>query len=53
MRFCLQTTLAIGKAADLAQMERMFFGELVGQRGIAQHYGDVELAQDISYARRE
>jgi len=26
---------------------------MVGQRGIARHYGDAELAQDLSYARSE
>jgi hypothetical protein len=25
----------------------------VGQRGIARHYGDAELAQDVSYPRSE
>src|SRR5262249_42366645 len=48
-----QGALSLGKAAELAQMERMPFGELVGLRGIARHYGDAELAQDISYARSE
>ena len=32
---------------------RMHFGEMLGERGIARHYGDAELAQDISYARSE
>jgi predicted HTH domain antitoxin len=45
-----QGALSLGKAAELAEMNRMIFGELVGQRGIARHYGDAELAQDISYA---
>jgi hypothetical protein len=31
----------------------MNFGEMVGERGIARHYGDAELAQDLSYARSE
>ena len=48
-----QGVLALGKAAELAQMERMPFGELVGQRGIVRHYGESELAQDISYGRSE
>ena len=48
-----QGALALGKAAELAQMERMPFADLVGQRGIARHYGDTDLAQDISYGRRE
>jgi predicted HTH domain antitoxin len=48
-----QGALSLGKAAELAEMNRMIFGELVGQRGIARHYGDAELAQDVSYARSE
>ena len=48
-----QGTLSLGKAAELAEMNRMLFGELVGQRGIARHYGDAELAQDVSYGRGE
>ncbi len=48
-----QGALSLGKAAELAQVDRMSFGQLVGQRGIARHYGDQELAQDISYARSE
>ena len=48
-----QGVLSLGKAAELAEMNRMLFGEMVGQRGIARHYGDAELAQDVSYARSE
>jgi predicted HTH domain antitoxin len=48
-----QGAFSLGKAAELAQMDRMPFGELVGQRGIARHYGDAEFAQDISYGRGE
>ena len=48
-----QGALSLGKAAELAEMDRMAFGELVGHRGIARYYGDAELAQDISYARSE
>ena len=48
-----QGALSLGKAAELAQIDRVPFGELLGQRGIARHYGDAELAQDISYARGE
>ena len=43
----------LGKAAQLAEMNRMLFGELIGQRGIVRHYGEAELAQDVSYARGE
>ena len=45
--------LSLGKAAELAEMNRLTFGEMVGGRGIARQYGDAELAQDVSYARRE
>jgi len=48
-----QGALSLEKAAELAQMERMPFGELVGERGIPRHYGEAELARDISYARSE
>ena len=42
--------LSLGKAAEFAEMNRMLFGDLVGQRGIPRHYGEAELAQDTSYA---
>jgi predicted HTH domain antitoxin len=48
-----QGALSLGKAAELAEMNRMNFGGMVGERGIARHYGDAELAQDVSYARSE
>ena len=48
-----QGALSLGKAAELAEMSRMLFSELVGRRGIARHYSDAELAQDISYAGGE
>ena len=48
-----QGALSLGKAAELAEMSRMNFGEMVGEREIARHYGDAELAQDVSYARSE
>jgi predicted HTH domain antitoxin len=48
-----QQVLSLGKAAELAEMSRLSFGELVGRRGIPRHYGDKDLAQDLSYARGE
>lgn len=48
-----QGELSLGKAAELAEMDRMPFGELVGPRGIARHDGDAELVQDVSYSRSE
>lgn len=48
-----QGALSLGKAAELAEMTRFQFGEVVGQRGIPRHYTEEELAQDLSYARGE
>ena len=48
-----QGALSLGKAAELAEMNRMLFGEIVGQRGIPRHYGDAELAQDVAYGGGE
>lgn len=48
-----QGVLSLGKAAELAEMSRILFDELVGQRGIPRHYGDEDLAQDLAYVRSE
>lgn len=48
-----QSALSLGEAAELAQMDRMSFGELAGQCGIARYYDEHDLAQDISYAGSE
>jgi predicted HTH domain antitoxin len=48
-----QGALSLGKAAELAEISRILFGELIAQRGIPRHYGDEDLAQDLSYARSE
>jgi predicted HTH domain antitoxin len=48
-----QGALSLGKAAELAEMDRMPFGEIVGLRGIARHYSGTELTQDLRYARGE
>jgi predicted HTH domain antitoxin len=48
-----QGVLSLGKSAELAEMSRLMFGELVGQRGIARQYSEEDLAHDISYARGE
>ncbi len=48
-----QGALSLGKAAELAEMTRFQFGELVGQRGIPRHFAEEDLAQDLSYARGE
>jgi predicted HTH domain antitoxin len=46
-----QGILPFGKASELAGISRHGFAELLGQRGIARHYTEQELAQDLEYAR--
>ena len=48
-----QGILSFGKARELAGMEKLAFGQLLGKRGISRHYGEEELQDDISYARGE
>ncbi len=48
-----QGVLSLGKAAELAEMSRQLFGELLGQRGIPRHYDEADLAQDVSYGGGE
>ena len=48
-----QEVLSLAKAAELAEMSRLAFGELLGRRGIARHYGEENLAQDLSYTGSE
>ena len=48
-----QGVLSMGQAAELAEMSRLLFGELVGQRGIARQYTEEDVAHDVSYARGE
>lgn len=42
--------LSLGRAAELAGMTKLDFGQEIGARGIARHYGDSELAADLAYA---
>jgi predicted HTH domain antitoxin len=44
-----QGALSLGKAAELAEVGRLLFGELVGQRNIPRHYGEEDLAQDLAF----
>ena len=48
-----QGALSLGKSAELAGVSRLVFGEMIGQRGIARHYSEADLAQDLSHARDE
>ncbi|MFB6178585.1 MAG: UPF0175 family protein [Halorientalis sp.] len=43
--------LSFGKARALAEMSKREFHELLGERNIPRHYTDVELAEDLEYAR--
>jgi predicted HTH domain antitoxin len=44
-----QGALSLGKSAELAQLSRHLFGEVLCQRGIARHYNEDDLAHDVSY----
>ena len=48
-----QGLLSLGKARELARLDKYAFSRLLGERGIARHYGQEELGEDISYARGE
>ena len=45
--------LSLGKAAALAGIGRIQFGELVGERGLPRHYGWEDLQEDSSYAHEQ
>jgi len=44
--------LSFGKARELAGLDKYEFGLLLGKRGIARHYSDQDLQDDLNYARR-
>lgn len=46
-----QEVLPFGKARELAGATRREFAHILGQRGVARHYGKDELEDDLSYAR--
>jgi len=48
-----QLILSFGKAAELADVSRYAFADAIAARGIARHYGDDELAEDLAYGRGE
>ena len=45
--------LNMGKAAELAGLPKIAFGQEIGRRGIARHYTETELEADLAYARGE
>jgi predicted HTH domain antitoxin len=48
-----QGILSFGKARELAGMDRLVFGRLLGERGIPRHYSEDDLQDDLNYARGE
>ncbi|MEM1125876.1 MAG: UPF0175 family protein [Bacteroidota bacterium] len=46
-----QGLLSLGKARELAELDKAAFSQLLGTRGIERHYGAEEAAEDLSYAR--
>jgi len=46
-----QNALGLGKAAELAGMNRFDFNDVLAERGIPMHYGQKELEEDMAYAR--
>ena len=48
-----QRILSFGKAAELAGLSRFAFSDLTADRGIARHYTDDDLSDDLQYARRQ
>jgi predicted HTH domain antitoxin len=44
--------LSFGKARELAHMTIWAFQQLLGSRGIAAHYDEQDLQQDLATARR-
>jgi len=48
-----QGLVSFGKARELAGKDKYEFGQLLGERRIARHYGREELEDDLDYARGE
>jgi predicted HTH domain antitoxin len=42
--------LSLGRAAELAGLPKIAFGQELGRRGLARHYTDAELEADLAYA---
>ena len=45
--------LTFGKAAELSRLSQFGFGQALTQRGIARHYTDADIAEDLAYAGRQ
>lgn len=46
-----QGILSLGKASELAGLQRWVFAELLGQWSTPRHYSEDDLTQDLDYAR--
>jgi predicted HTH domain antitoxin len=46
-----QGLLSFGKARELAGKGKYEFGQLLGERKVARHYGRQDLEDDLAYAR--
>ncbi len=42
--------LSCGKAAALSRLSQFRFGQALAERGIARHYTDADVAEDMAYA---
>lgn len=42
--------LSFGKAAELSHMSQFRFGHELAERGIARHYSEEDIAEDLAYA---
>lgn len=47
-----QQILSLGKAAEVAGLSRWEFNDILARRGVPMHYTEVELSEDLVYARR-
>jgi len=46
-----QNALGLGKAAELAGLDRFAMNDVLAERGIPMHYGPGELEEDLAYGR--
>ena len=46
-----RNVLPLGKTQALARMTRWEFEELLGQRRVPRHYTELDLEEDVGYAR--
>ena len=48
-----QEILSFGKARELAGLDKLTFGQLLGKRAIPRHYDPDDLKDDLAYADRK